>query len=91
MRLGRLPSPGVPERAIWLSAGGSPVAISDTVSVVVWLPRAAARRPERVALESGGETLTYAELLARAEARKGVALAFGPGLAAEGFRFERAP
>ena len=31
-----------------------------------------------------------AELLARPEARRGVALAFGPGLAAEGFRFARA-
>lgn len=30
------------------------------------------------------------ELLANPEARKGVAIAFGPGLAAEGFRFERA-
>lgn len=32
-----------------------------------------------------------AELLARPGGRKGVALAFGPGLAAEGFRFERTP
>ena len=31
-----------------------------------------------------------AELLARPDARRGVALAFGPGLAAEGFRFARA-
>jgi predicted naringenin-chalcone synthase len=30
------------------------------------------------------------DLLGRPEARRGVALAFGPGLAAEGFRFERA-
>jgi predicted naringenin-chalcone synthase len=32
-----------------------------------------------------------AELLANPERRRGVALAFGPGLAAEGFQFERAP
>jgi predicted naringenin-chalcone synthase len=32
-----------------------------------------------------------ADLLARPEAKKGIALAFGPGLAAEGFRFARAP
>ena len=32
-----------------------------------------------------------AEILRRPEQRRGVALAFGPGLAAEGFRFERAP
>jgi predicted naringenin-chalcone synthase len=32
-----------------------------------------------------------ADLLDRPEARRGVALAFGPGLAAEGFRFARAP
>jgi len=31
-----------------------------------------------------------ADLLARPEAKRGVALAFGPGLAAEGFRFSRA-
>ena len=31
-----------------------------------------------------------ADLLARPERRRGVAIAFGPGLAAEGFRFERA-
>jgi predicted naringenin-chalcone synthase len=31
-----------------------------------------------------------AELLGRPDVRKGVALAFGPGLAAEGFHFERA-
>ncbi len=31
-----------------------------------------------------------AELLARPDSRRGVALAFGPGLAAEGFHFERA-
>lgn len=30
-------------------------------------------------------------LLAAPDARRGVAIAFGPGLAAEGFRFERAP
>ena len=33
-----------------------------------WLQRAAARRPERVALEREGEHLTYSELLARARA-----------------------
>jgi predicted naringenin-chalcone synthase len=32
-----------------------------------------------------------ADLLDKPERRTGVALAFGPGLAAEGFRFERAP
>ena len=32
-----------------------------------------------------------AELLGRPDVRKGVAIAFGPGLAAEGFHFERAP
>jgi len=32
-----------------------------------------------------------ADLLAAPERRRGVALAFGPGLAAEGFHFERAP
>jgi predicted naringenin-chalcone synthase len=32
-----------------------------------------------------------AELLGQPEHRRGVALAFGPGLAAEGFRFRRAP
>ena len=31
-----------------------------------------------------------AELIARPDAGKGVAIAFGPGLAAEGFHFERA-
>lgn len=33
-----------------------------------WLPRATARRPERVALERAGERLTYSELLAHARA-----------------------
>ncbi|HYN45459.1 MAG TPA: type III polyketide synthase [Allosphingosinicella sp.] len=32
-----------------------------------------------------------AELASRPDVRKGVAIAFGPGLAAEGFHFERAP
>jgi predicted naringenin-chalcone synthase len=31
-----------------------------------------------------------ADMLANPERRRGVALAFGPGLAAEGFQFERA-
>ena len=31
-----------------------------------------------------------AELIERPDVRKGIAIAFGPGLAAEGFHFERA-
>jgi O-succinylbenzoic acid--CoA ligase len=49
-----------------------------------WLPRAAAERPERVALEAPEGSLTYAELLeaARIDAAPGsrVALALPPGL-----------
>src|SRR3954452_24089998 len=36
-----------------------------------WLVRAAARRPDRVAVEAGDERLTYSELLDRARAAAG--------------------
>src|SRR3954471_3589511 len=49
-----------------------------------WLPRAAALRPDRVALEAPGGTLTYAQLLERArlDVAPGsrVALTLAPGL-----------
>src|SRR4051794_19109660 len=49
-----------------------------------WLPRAAALRPDRVALEDGGRSLTYAQLLqhARLDVAPGtrVALALPPGI-----------
>ena len=57
-----------------------------------WISRAAARRPDRVALEASGESVTYRELLLRAVRAAGalhmrgvrrgdpVALALEPGL-----------
>jgi len=55
------------------------------VPIDPWLPRAAALRPDRVALEAPAASLTYAELLARAGALdvapgSRVALALPPGL-----------
>jgi non-ribosomal peptide synthetase component E (peptide arylation enzyme) len=44
-----------------------------------WLVRAAARRPDRVAVEASGERLTYAELLERArEAARALVETAGP-------------
>src|ERR1700753_4003200 len=43
-------------------------AVQITVSLMYsWLQRAATLAPERVAIERGGEQLTYAELLGRAQ------------------------
>ncbi|MDX6672187.1 MAG: o-succinylbenzoate---CoA ligase [Solirubrobacteraceae bacterium] len=50
-------------------------------TVPAWLPRAAGATPARGALVTPGETLTYADLLARADAgaRRLAALGAGPG------------
>jgi o-succinylbenzoate---CoA ligase len=44
-----------------------------------WLARAARTRPERAALEAGGDVLSYAELLARARASAAALAAAGVG------------
>lgn len=75
-------------------AGGR--SILDSVERGLELPQGALWASRDVLARYGNmssSTLMFvlAELLARSESDKGVAIAFGPGLAAEGFRFERAP
>src|SRR5918998_3368919 len=64
--------------------GMRPKASLSPVPIDPWLPRAAALRPDRVALEAPEGSLTYAELLDRARldvaAGSRVALALPPGL-----------
>jgi alpha-pyrone synthase len=75
-------------------AGGR--SILDAVEKSLGLGREALAASRNVLARYGNmssSTLMFAlaELLARGEAKRGLALAFGPGLAAEGFRFARAP
>jgi len=75
-------------------AGGR--SILDSVERGLELPQGALSASRDVLARYGNmssSTLMFvlAELLARPDAGKGVALAFGPGLAAEGFHFERLP
>ena len=75
-------------------AGGR--SILDSVEKALGLGREALAASRQVLARYGNmssSTLMFAlaALLERGEAEKGVALAFGPGLAAEGFRFARAP
>src|SRR4051794_35404063 len=57
---------------------------TEAMPIDPWLPRAAALRPDHVALEAPGGTLTYAELLERARLDLApgsrVALTLEPGL-----------
>ncbi len=74
-------------------AGGR--SILDAVEKGLELPQGALFASRDVLARYGNmssSTLMFvlAELMARPGADKGVAIAFGPGLAAEGFRFERA-
>jgi predicted naringenin-chalcone synthase len=74
-------------------AGGR--SILDAVEKGLELPQGALFASRDVLARFGNmssATLMFvlADLMARPQARKGVALAFGPGLAAEGFNFERA-
>lgn len=74
-------------------AGGR--SILDAVDRGLELPQGALNASRDVLARYGNmssSTLMFvlAELLAAPAAEKGVAIAFGPGLAAEGFRFERA-
>ena len=73
-------------------AGGR--SILDAVEKGLELPQGALFASRDVLARYGNmssATLMFvlAELMARPERRKGVAIAFGPGLAAEGFHFER--
>jgi predicted naringenin-chalcone synthase len=75
-------------------AGGR--SVLDAVEQGLGLPPQALAASRDVLARFGNmssSTLPFvlAELLAQPEHRRGVALAFGPGLAAEGFRFRRAP
>ncbi|MGQ0558117.1 MAG: type III polyketide synthase [Sphingosinicella sp.] len=74
-------------------AGGR--SILDAVEKGLELPQGALFASRDVLARCGNmssATLMFvlADLLARPDTRRGVALAFGPGLAAEGFQFERA-
>jgi alpha-pyrone synthase len=74
-------------------AGGR--SILDAVEKGLELPQGALSASRDVLARYGNmssSTLMFvlAELIARPDSGKGVALAFGPGLAAEGFHFERA-
>ena len=74
-------------------AGGR--SILDAVETALDLPAAALAESRAVLARFGNmssATLMFvlADLLARADATSGVALAFGPGLAADGFGFHRA-
>jgi predicted naringenin-chalcone synthase len=74
-------------------AGGR--SILDAVEKGLELPQGALFASREVLASRGNmssATLMFvlAMLLERADARRGVAIAFGPGLAAEGFHFERA-
>jgi len=85
---------GADEIDSWaVHAGGRP--ILDSVEKGLELPQGALWASREVLARYGNmssSTLMFvlSELMARPDARKGVALAFGPGLAAEGFHFERA-
>ena len=75
-------------------AGGK--SILDAVETALDLPPDALQESREVLARFGNmssSTLMFvlSALLGNRERRSGVALAFGPGLAAEGFRFERAP
>jgi predicted naringenin-chalcone synthase len=75
-------------------AGGR--SILDAVEKGLELPQGALFASRDILARFGNmssATLMFvlAELLGRPDVRKGVALAFGPGLAAEGFHFARAP
>jgi predicted naringenin-chalcone synthase len=75
-------------------AGGR--SILDAVEKGLELPQGALFASRDVLARYGNmssATLMFvlAELIGRPDVRKGVAIAFGPGLAAEGFHFERAP
>jgi predicted naringenin-chalcone synthase len=88
---------GLPARAVdaWaVHAGGR--SILDAVETALDLVPDALEESRGVLARFGNmssSTLMFvlADLLLKPERRTGVALAFGPGLAAEGFRFERAP
>jgi predicted naringenin-chalcone synthase len=74
-------------------AGGR--SVLDAVAHGLALPQGALAESRDVLVRYGNmssSTLMFvlAEMLAAPERRRGVALAFGPGLAAEGLRFERA-
>ena len=74
-------------------AGGR--SILDAVEKGLDLPQGALFASRDILARYGNmssSTLMFvlAELLGRPDVRKGVAIAFGPGLAAEGFHFERA-
>ena len=90
--LGDLPARAVDAWAV--HAGGR--SILDAVETALGLAPDALDDSRSVLARFGNmssATLMFvlADLLGRSERRTGVALAFGPGLAAEGFRFERAP
>jgi alpha-pyrone synthase len=90
--LGDLPARAVDAWAV--HAGGR--SILDAVETALDLPPNALDESRGVLARFGNmssSTLMFvlADLLDKPERRSGVALAFGPGLAAEGFRFERAP
>jgi len=75
-------------------AGGR--SILDAVEKGLELPQGALFASRDVLARYGNmssATLMFvlADLISRPDVRRGVALAFGPGLAAEGFHFERAP
>lgn len=75
-------------------AGGR--SILDAVEQALALPTDALATSREVLRRFGNmssATLMFvlADLLDRPSARRGLAVAFGPGLAADGFRFERAP
>jgi O-succinylbenzoic acid--CoA ligase len=57
-----------------------PKASLSPVPIDPWLPRAAALRPDRVALEAPEGSLTYAELLGRARAARPGPITHPPGL-----------
>jgi predicted naringenin-chalcone synthase len=74
-------------------AGGR--SVLDAVEHGLALPQGALAESREILARFGNmssSTLPFvlAELLAQSERRRGVALAFGPGLAAEGFHFKRA-
>jgi O-succinylbenzoic acid--CoA ligase len=69
--------------AVWQSMGArdpriaTPVARLPGVPIDRWLERAAALRPEQVALQAAGARVTYEELLVRARAAAGALAAAG--------------
>jgi predicted naringenin-chalcone synthase len=90
--LGDVPAGSVDAWAV--HAGGR--SILDAVETALKLPPDALDESRGVLARFGNmssSTLMFvlAELLDKPERRTGLALAFGPGLAAEGFRFKRAP